>query len=95
MAKRPAKTIPLPVSPADMTVEEAADAFLSRDLSPNTYANFRSDLRRFCRAFPKRPVSSISPEEVRDYLEGLTNHKGEPASPETCNRHLGTLRIED
>ena len=79
MAKRRDKTVLLPVSPVNITVEEAADAFLSRDLSPNTYANFRSDLRRFCRAFSGRAVTSISPEEVRGYLEGLTNRKGEPA----------------
>ena len=34
---------------------------------------------------------SIGPEDVRAYLEGLMGRKGQPASPETFNRHFGTL----
>ena len=91
MGKHRARAIPLPVTPVEITAEEACEAFLSRDLSPNTYRNFRSDLRRFCRAFGKRPVSSIAPQEIRNYLDGLTTRTDEPVSPETHNRHFGTL----
>jgi len=91
MGKCQARAVPLPVAPAEMTVEEACEAFLGRDLSPNTCRNFRSDLRRFCRAFGRRPVSSIAPQEIRDYLDGLTTRTGEPVSTETHNRHFGTL----
>ena len=91
MAKRRTKSLPLSVSPADLTVEQAADAFLSRDLSPNTYRNFQSDLRRFCRAFRGRPIASLTPQKIRAYLDRLTGHRGQPASAETYNRHFGTL----
>ena len=91
MARRRAKLLPLPVTLAELTVEAAVEAFLKRDLSPNTFRSFRSDLGRFCRAFRRRAISSLASEEVRTYLEGLTTRKGTPASPETCNRHFGTL----
>ena len=79
------------MTPAELTVEAAVEAFLKRDLSPNTFRGFRSDLGRFCGAFQSRVISSLSPDEIRAYLEGLTARKGQPASPETCNRHFGTL----
>ncbi len=107
MSRRRTKLLPLPVTLADpstmlracpecnegasLTVESAVEVFLKRDLSPNTFRSFRSDLGRFIRAFQGRAVAFLSPEEIRAYLDGLTTRKGQPASPETCNRHFGTL----
>ena len=79
MARRRAKLLPLPVTLAELTVEAAVEAFLKRDLSPNTFRSFRSDLGRFSRAFQGRAVATLSPEEIQTYLEGLTSRKGQPA----------------
>jgi len=91
MARSRGKAVALPVQHSGMTVEEAVAAFLERDLSHNTLRNFRADLVRFCEAFEGRPVASIQPEEVGDYLGSLKSRGKGKASPATVNRHRATL----
>ena len=85
------KTVAFPNRKAGLGVTEACEAFLERDLSPNTRKSFRSDLVRFCEAFGRRQVQTVQASEIRDYLNGLTGRDGGPAKPETVNRHLGTI----
>ena len=73
------------------TLAEAAEDFLARDWSAHTARNFALDLKRFTQPFGERPISQVSPVEVQDYLDGLTNRQGQPVSAETYNRHYGTL----
>jgi integrase/recombinase XerD len=85
-----AKTVAFPTREHGLKVAEACEAFLERDLSPNTKKSFRSDLIRFCESFGRRQVHTIQAGEIQDYLTKLKG-RGGPAKPETCNRHLGTI----
>jgi integrase/recombinase XerD len=91
MRRRGGNVIALPVEKSGLKVEQAAEAFLERDFSPNTLRNFRSDLSRFCETFEGRPVDAIQAEEIREYLSGLKNRQGKRVSVATHNRHHGTL----
>ena len=85
-----AKTVAFPTQKDGLRVKEACEAFLERDLSPNTRKSFRSDLVRFCEAFGRRQVHTIQQSDIQDYL-GKLKGRGGPAKPETSNRHLGTI----
>ena len=64
-----AKVIRLPKTKTSLTVNQAVDAFMDRDWSPNTRRSFQSDLKRFVQAFSGRPVEAIAPKELhRDTL---------------------------
>ena len=80
-----------PASDPVCTIEEAIEDFLTRDWSPNTHRCFAADLKRFAQSFGQRSVEQLSPIELQDYLDGLTNRQGEPVAAETYNRHHGTL----
>lgn len=83
--------VAFPESVESTTVSEARELFLERDLSKNTRRCFESDLERFERSFGDRDLRSIAPKDVERHLKGLQNRSGGPASPETVNRHRGTL----
>ena len=91
------KVVPLNArrqAPAAQTIAQAVAAFLERDWSENTRRNFASDLRRFRKAFGRRRVDRVEPPDLQAYLEGLTTRRGgqeRPVSPQTFNRHYGTL----
>ena len=91
MAKRGGKALRLPVTRAGLRVEQAAEAFLERDFSPNTLRNFRSDLVRFCEAFEGRSVAALESDEIKTYLAGLKGRGRKKASPATHSRHYATL----
>jgi site-specific recombinase XerD len=79
---------------AALTVAEAVETFLARDWSEHTRRNFVSDLKRFCEAFGRHRAGRLKADDLQTYLEGLTTHRGgpeRPVSPQTFNRHFGTL----
>lgn len=88
-----AKVVSLPHADSQpaYSLAEAVEDFLTRDWSQNTLINFTSDLRRFIQAFGQRSINQVSPVEIQDYLDGLTNRQGQPVAAETYNRHYGTL----
>jgi integrase/recombinase XerD len=91
------KIVPLnaPSATSSLTVSQAVEAFLERDWSDNTRRNFSSDLKRFREAFGRRQVGGLSAADLQTYLESLTTDRSgqeRPVSPQTYNRHFGTLR---
>ena len=91
MAKRHKKAIEFPGKTPELSVDQAAEEFLSRDFSPNTQKAFQHDLGGFLKAFPGQPVSNLSSKQIAEYLDGLTGQSGKPVKPATYNRHYGTL----
>jgi integrase/recombinase XerD len=86
-----AGTVPFPKESGELTVDEAVEAFLGRDLTPNSYRSFSSDLGRLRKTFGARSVSTVTAGEITTYLSDLKGRDGGPASAETWNRHLGTI----
>ena len=81
-------------TPAAQTIAQAVDTFLERDWTQITRRNFASDLKGFRKAFGRRRVDRVAPADLQAYLEGLTTRRGgqeRPVSPQTFNRHYGTL----
>ena len=91
MAKRQGKVIEFPGKTTELTVNQAAEEFLSRDFSPNTQKAFQHDLGRFIKAFSGQPASNLSSKQIAGYLGGLTGKDDKPVKPATYNRHYGTL----
>lgn len=58
-----------------LTLSEAVDKYLKECLSGNvaygSYKAYRGELRRFCSLHGDKPVSTVTADHVREYLDGL------------------------
>ena len=76
-----------------LTVSRAVQSFLyDRELTPNTRKTYKSNLRRFRRAYGNHPVQKVDGDLMKLYLDGLRSAQGDVLAPSTYNRHFNTLR---